>query len=149
MYLTHDGKPLSLADIRAFSTGYLPCTHIPTRFIHAEALPLSGNGKTDRHAIRTALGAGRAAPGLNACAAPLPSAPPAQSGKILTIYLQAIGAAPRPEWGEETAFISMGLKLPHIRQVAARLNDAFGTQLPPTVLIPCKNAREVAALLAR
>jgi len=149
MYLTHDGKPLPLADIRAFSTGYLPCTHIPTRFIHAEALPLSGNGKTDRHAIRTALGAGRAAPGLNACAAPLPSAPPAQSGKILTIYLQAIGAAPRPEWGEETAFISMGLKLPHIRQVAARLNDAFGTQLPPTVLIPCKNAREVAALLAR
>ncbi|MEE4408207.1 MULTISPECIES: amino acid adenylation domain-containing protein [unclassified Serratia (in: enterobacteria)] len=149
MYLTHDGKPLSLAEIRAFSTGYLPCTHIPTRFIHAEALPLSGNGKTDRHAIRTALGAGRAAPGLNACAAPLPSAPPAQSGKILAIYLQAIGAAPRPEWGEETAFIAMGLKLPHIRQVAAQLNDAFGTQLPPTVLIPCKNAREVAALLAR
>ncbi|AEF44052.1 amino acid adenylation domain protein [Serratia sp. AS12] len=149
MYLTRDGKPLSLADIRAFSTGYLPCTHIPTRFIHAETLPLSGNGKTDRHAIRSTLGAGRAAPGLNACAAPLPSAPPAQSGKILTIYLQAIGAAPRPEWGEETAFISMGLKLPHIRQVAAQLNDAFGTQLPPTVLIPCKNAREVAALLAR
>ena len=149
MYLTHDGKPLSLAAIRAFSTGYLPCTHIPTRFIHTELLPLSGNGKTDRHRIRAAFSADRAAPGLNACAAPLPSAPPAHSGKILSIYLQAIGATPRPEWGEETAFISMGLKLPHIRQVAAQLNQAFGTQLPPTLLIPCKNAREVAALLAR
>ncbi|MFP7608072.1 amino acid adenylation domain-containing protein [Serratia quinivorans] len=149
MYLTHDGEPLSLAAIRAFSTGYLPCTHIPTRFIHAEALPLSGNGKTDRHRIRTAFSAERAAPGLNACAAPLPGAAPANSGKILAIYLQTIGATPRPEWGDETAFISMGLKLPHIRQVAAQLNDAFGTRLPPTLLIPCKNAREVAALLAR
>ncbi|MGO2465374.1 MAG: amino acid adenylation domain-containing protein, partial [Serratia proteamaculans] len=116
---------------------------------HAEALPLSGNGKTDRHRIRAAFSADRAAPGLNACAAPLPSAPPANSGKILAIYWQAIGTTPRPEWGEETAFISMGLKLPHIRQVAAQLNDAFGTRLPPTLLIPCKNAREVAALLAR
>ncbi|CAI1913542.1 Tyrocidine synthase III [Serratia quinivorans] len=149
MYLTHDGEPLSLAAIRAFSTGYLPCTHIPTRFIHAEALPLSGNGKTDRHRIRAAFSAERAAPGLNACAAPLPGAAPANSGKILAIYLQTIGATPRPEWGDETAFISMGLKLPHIRQVAAQLNDAFGTRLPPTLLIPCKNAREVAALLAR
>ncbi|CAI1702549.1 Phenyloxazoline synthase MbtB [Serratia quinivorans] len=149
MYLTHDGEPLSLAAIRAFSTGYLPCTHIPTRFIHAEALPLSGNGKTDRHRIRAAFSIERAAPGLNACAAPLPSAAPANSGKVLAIYLQTIGATPRPEWGDETAFISMGLKLPHIRQVAAQLNDAFGTRLPPTLLIPCKNAREVAALLAR
>ncbi len=149
MYLTHNGEPLSLAAIRAFSTGYLPCTHIPTRFIHAEALPLSGNGKTDRHRIRAAFSAERAAPGLNACAAPLPGAAPANSGKILAIYLQTIGATPRPEWGDETAFISMGLKLPHIRQVAAQLNDAFGTRLPPTLLIPCKNAREVAALLAR
>ncbi|WP_419246551.1 amino acid adenylation domain-containing protein [Serratia sp. NFX21] len=149
MYLTHNGEPLSLAAIRAFSTGYLPCTHIPTRFIHAEALPLSGNGKTDRHRIRAAFSAERAAPGLNACAAPLPGTAPANSGKILAIYLQTIGATPRPEWGDETAFISMGLKLPHIRQVAAQLNDAFGTRLPPTLLIPCKNAREVAALLAR
>ncbi|MEW6999945.1 hypothetical protein M5585_01175 [Serratia ureilytica] len=45
LYLTRDGKPLPLSEIRAFATGYLPCTHIPTRFIHAEALPLSANGK--------------------------------------------------------------------------------------------------------
>lgn len=50
--------------------------------------------------------------------------------------------------GEETAFIAMGLKLPHIKQVASRLNDAFGTRLVSSSLLPCKNAREVAALLA-
>ncbi len=50
--------------------------------------------------------------------------------------------------GEETAFITMGLKLPHIKQVAERLNDAFGTRLVSSSLLPCKNAREVAALLA-
>ena len=72
----------------------------------------------------------------------------ARSAEILTIYWQAIGVTPRPEWGEETAFIAMGLKLPHIKQVAARLNDAFGTRLVSSALLPCKNAREVAALLA-
>ncbi|CAI1014899.1 amino acid adenylation domain-containing protein [Serratia entomophila] len=148
MYLTHDGKPLALSDIRAFSTGYLPCTHIPTRFIHADALPLSANGKTDRHRIRALLVSQHAAPALNACAAPPPGAPKARSAEILKIYWQAIGVAPQPEWGEETAFMAMGLKLPHIKEVAARLNDAFGTRLATTALLPCKNAREVAALLA-
>jgi len=143
MYLTHDGKPLPLPEIRAFSTGYLPCTHIPTCFIHAEALPLSANGKTDRHRIRAALNNLRAAPALNAC-----TAPTARSGAILAIYWQAIGVTPRPEWGEDTAFIAMGLKLPHIKPVAERLNDTFGSQLVTNSLLPCKNAREVAALLA-
>lgn len=140
--------PLPLSEIRAFATGYLPCTHIPTRFIHAEALPLSANGKTDRHRIRADLSHQQTAPALNACAAPPPNAPLARSAEILTIYWQAIGVAPRPEWGEETAFIAMGLKLPHIKQVAERLNDAFGTRLVSSSLLPCKNAREVAALLA-
>ncbi|HGE8423405.1 TPA: amino acid adenylation domain-containing protein [Serratia marcescens] len=147
LYLTRDGKPLPLSEIRAFATGYLPCTHIPTRFIHAEALPLSANGKTDRHRIRADLSHQQTAPALNACAAPPPNAPVARSAEILTIYWQAIGVTPRPEWGEETAFIAMGLKLPHIKQVAARLNDAFGTRLVSSALLPCKNAREVAALL--
>ena len=61
--------PLPLSEIRAFATGYLPCTHIPTRFIHAEALPLSANGKTDRHRIRADLSHQQTAPALNACAA--------------------------------------------------------------------------------
>ncbi|CAI1962079.1 Tyrocidine synthase III [Serratia ficaria] len=148
MYLTRDGRPLALSDLRAFATGYLPCTHIPTRFIHAATLPLSGNGKTDRQRIRAALVSQQAAPALNACAAPPQGAPTARSGEILRIYWQAIGVAPRPEWGEETAFMTMGLKLPHIKEVAARLNDAFGTRLATTALLPCKNARDVAALLA-
>ena len=71
--------PLPLSEIRAFATGYLPCTHIPTRFIHAEALPLSANGKTDRHRIRADLSHQQTAPALNACAAPPPNAPLARS----------------------------------------------------------------------
>lgn len=100
LYLTRDGKPLPLSEIRAFATGYLPCTHIPTRFIHAEALPLSANGKTDRHRIRADLSDQQTAPALNACAAPPPNAPLARSAEILTIYWQAIGVTPRPEWGK-------------------------------------------------
>ena len=68
-------------------------------------------------------------------------------GEILSIYCKVIGVEPRPEWGEETAFIVMGLKLSHIKLVAQRLNQVFGTQLVSRSLMSCKNALEVGALL--
>ncbi|WP_163371863.1 hypothetical protein, partial [Enterobacter hormaechei] len=91
--------------------------------IHADALPLSANGKTDRHRIRADLSDQQTAPALNACAAPPPNAPLARSAEILTIYWQAIGVTPRPVWGVVSAFFAMGLMLPHINQVAERLFD--------------------------
>ena len=120
LYLTRDGKAAAaVRDPRLRHRLSAPVPHIPTRFIHAEALPLSANGKTDRHRIRADLSHQQTAPALNACAAPPPNAPVARSAEILTIYWQAIGVTPRRN-GEETAFIAMGLKLPHIKQVAAR-----------------------------
>ncbi|MEX0634847.1 hypothetical protein M8494_35770 [Serratia ureilytica] len=72
--LTRDGKPLPLSgDPRRHRLS--ACTHIPTRFIHAEALPRPPTAKPTRHRIRADLErpADRAA--LNACAAPPPNAP--------------------------------------------------------------------------
>lgn len=148
VYLTQHGAPLSLVELRAHALTALICTHIPTRFIHLTALPLSANGKVDRHSIRAQLSEKAQAPALNACAAPTAGAPPAEYGQILAIYSQAIGTATQPEWSEDTPFITLGLKLPHLREVVVQLNSAYGSKLTVTTLIGCKNARQVAALLA-
>lgn len=139
LYLTRDGQPLPLSELRTFATRYLPNTHIPTRIIHAQALPLSANGKTDRHRIRTELGRQQSTTTIRTT--------PSRSDEILAIYCQAIGVTPRPEWGEKTAFIAMGLKLPHIKVIAERLNAALGVRLESGKLMRCRNVQEVGRLL--
>lgn len=148
VYLTCNGAPLLLADMRAHAQTALVCTHIPTRFIHLAALPLSANGKTDRHQIRAQLSAETPIPLLNACAAAPAGTRGTECTRILAVYSQAIGSASRPEWNEETPFILMGLKLSHLRDVVTQLNSDWGSKLTVTALINCKNARQVAALLA-
>ena len=129
LYLTQDDQPLP--DLRPFATRYLPGTHIPTRFVHTQTLPLSGNGKTDRQRIRAALS----------------NTAPSGSGEILAIYCQTIGVTPRPEWGRDTQFITMGLKLEHIKAVAEKISEAFGIRITSGALIRCRNIKEVEGVL--
>lgn len=149
MYLSRRGQPLPLAEIRQFAIRYLPCTHIPTRFIHALAFPLSSNGKADRQRIRTeliAVAPDTVAPNaVEQSAAVTPQTQRYQ--QILSIYLQAIGTPPQPEWDENIPFINMGLKLSHMKLIVAHINAVFELNLPVFALIKCKNAKEVSALL--
>ncbi|WP_297196084.1 amino acid adenylation domain-containing protein [uncultured Pluralibacter sp.] len=136
LYSTFDRRPVPRATLHAFAARALPGGHIPGRFIHAANLPLSANGKIDRQQIRNLLGTRPAA-----------AEAPTRSAAIVAIYCRAIGVAPREEWGAETAFIAMGLKLPHVKQAAGQLNAAFGSRLEAGLLLRCRNAREVEALL--
>ncbi|MCL2897271.1 amino acid adenylation domain-containing protein [Brenneria tiliae] len=62
MYTSRYGAEIPIAELRAFVGRYLPDTHVPTRMVHAEALPLSANGKTDRRRIRLSFSAAAPAP---------------------------------------------------------------------------------------
>ncbi|NNS10146.1 amino acid adenylation domain-containing protein [Erwinia sp. JH02] len=134
LYLTHDGRPLTQTALREFASRYLPASHIPTRFIHAQALPLSSNGKTDRHLIR------------QQCIAAAPARRDTPLQQVLSIYQQHIAAATPLD--EDSVFISLGLKLPQMQAIATQINQTFGLQLPAFTLIKCRTAKEVVALLA-
>lgn len=55
----HAGKRLEASELRDFARGLLPETHIPSRFLCVDQLPLSANGKVDRRQARAMLeGAG-------------------------------------------------------------------------------------------
>ena len=140
LYLTRDARPLPRADLRAFAARCLPGTHIPTRFIHALALPLSANGKADRAKIRAALAEPAAADAVPA---------PSRAGEILGIYCRAIGVTPKPEWGDETPFIAMGLRLGHMKAVAGGLSEAFEVEVTAGELMRCGCVREVEGVLRR
>lgn len=131
---------LATSELRSFALRYLPGTHIPGRFILKTRLPLSANGKVDRHALRAELEQLQIAPAV--C-----SARPSQQQTVLEIYCAAIEQPLRPEWHEQTPFISMGLKFTHMKLVREKINAEFSASLPAAALIKCKNAAEVCSLL--
>lgn len=142
VYLSPNGAPLTMQELRSFAQRYLPGTHIPGRFILTKRFPLSANGKVDRHALRAELMQ------LNSPAdAATEVGSPTLQQKVLEIYCAVIGQPLRPEWNEQTPFIAIGLKLPHMKTVREKINAEFGVSLPGQALIQCKNAGDICALL--
>ena len=144
--LVDNGSMPGADELRAFAQGYLPCNHIPGRFIAREAFPLTTNGKVDRHALRAEL-----------AQAHLQTLPPVElttcitsqstERKILEIYCAAMNQPMRPEWNPGVPFIAMGLKLSHLPVIRENLNAEFNRNLSGQDLIKCKNVSDVCALL--
>lgn len=134
-YLSEMQQPMSQGELRRWASHCLPSTHTPTRFIHATALPLSANGKTDRHQIRAQFSQPDAAAG------------PDLGQQIIACYASVIGKSVEASWNDETPFLALGLTLPHLRAVVQKLSLA--TERPLTVgqLLPCKNVADVKQLL--
>ncbi|MFC5391032.1 non-ribosomal peptide synthetase [Bosea vestrisii] len=123
----------------------LPESHVPTRFVEVEALPLSANGKPDRRKARELLAAAaeRREPGA------AKAAPPAnpRSRKILDLYLAVLGEPASAEVDDTTDFIRLGLLPSHLKSVASRIRDELDVNLTPHQLLRCRNAGQVALLL--
>lgn len=133
------GSP-GAAELRAHARRSLPESHVPTRFLEIDVMPLSANGKFDRRKARALL---------EAAGAPSPTASPAnaRARKILDLYLGALRRTASPAIDEATEFVRIGLLPSHLRTVAAGLRDAFDVAVTPHQLLHCRNADQVDQLL--
>lgn len=127
-------------DLRAFARQHLPESHVPSRFLRVDDLPLSANGKPDRARARALLQAGTGAEAS-------PQAPMPAGRRILDVYLAVLGTPGAAGLDEDSAFIDLGLLPSHLRAVAAGLREAFGIEVAPGRLARCRTARQVEALL--
>lgn len=132
-----EDAPLSVAQLRQFAREHLPQSHVPTRFMRVEALPLSQNGKPDRHRARSLLMA----------PAEEPAADAVHNNTVLAIYLSVLGRPPEDGANASVDFISLGLRPQHLKSIAARLREDLAVELSPGQLLRCRNAQDVEQLL--
>ncbi|MDR6100402.1 amino acid adenylation domain-containing protein [Agrobacterium larrymoorei] len=148
LYVTAPGLELSSADLRSFARSHLPESHVPGRFLKVEDLPLSANGKPDRRRARELLmTAGLGAEPVTKIAAPRPAANDRGDRRILDIYLGVLGKKP-VNVDANSDLIALGLLPSHLKTVSAEIRTAFGVELTAQQLLRCRNASQVASLLA-
>lgn len=135
------GSTLSDAELRAFARQHLPESHVPSRLLKVDSIPLSANGKPDRRRARRIFTETPSKP---------PSQPPRQhqeSRRVLDIYLDVVGVAGNRTVDSSTEFLSLGLLPSHLKSISARINAEFGVELLPKQLLSCRNADQVRQLV--
>lgn len=147
LYVPKPGMAITSNDLRSFARQRLPESHVPSRFIVVDALPLSANGKPDRRRAKALI------PLVNAVDTPAPQAhTPSTSANtcdVLGIYLSVLGKAAGAHINDTTDFLSLGLLPSHLKAVSARLREAFGVEIPLAQLLRCRNATQVKQLFER
>ncbi|WP_407866748.1 amino acid adenylation domain-containing protein [Phyllobacterium phragmitis] len=146
LYVAEPHSELSAAELRGFARRHLPESHVPTRFVAVDELPLSANGKPDRrHARQMLISGSDGAIHAGKVAAPVPAK--RKAGRVLDIYLGVLGKAGNAAMDESTDFMAIGLLPSHLKKISTRIRDEFGIELTPQQLVRCRNAGQVEQLI--
>ncbi|MBQ1784191.1 MAG: amino acid adenylation domain-containing protein [Gammaproteobacteria bacterium] len=138
------GGELTVAELRQFARQQLPGSHVPIQYLRLPAaLPLSANGKPDRHQARALLAAGQVTHNTAICGANT------LGKRVLAIYLEELGTPARLAVDELSPFLALGLLPSHLPPIANRLRVKLGAELSVSALLRCRNAQQVAALIAQ
>ncbi len=137
--------PPETSELRTFARRHLPETHVPSRFMMVDALPLNANGKLDGNRARELA----RQPENTAANDKAVGGAPSATHRILDIYLSVLDRTAPPDLLEDSPLISLGLRPSHLTEIARRLNSSFDASVTPGALISCRTARQVSDLVAR
>ncbi|HWS53776.1 MAG TPA: thioesterase domain-containing protein, partial [Pyrinomonadaceae bacterium] len=126
------------AELRRFLSGRLPGQMVPSQFVTLDALPLTPNGKVDRRALPE--------PGELGRGESLVMARNAVELRLTRVWEEVLGV--RPVGIKDDFFQSGGHSLLAVRLVT-RIEQAFGKQLPLSVLYRGATVEDMAVLLGR
>lgn len=138
LYVPKPQAILTPNDLRSFARQHLPESHIPSRFVAVDALPLSPNGKPDRRQARALI------PITNNVAQIAPITGPKDD--VLGLYLKVLGKTDNTTADDMTDFISLGLLPSHMKALSDQLRKEFDVAIPVPQLLRCRNAHQVKQL---
>ncbi|GAA3229519.1 hypothetical protein GCM10017691_21640 [Pseudonocardia petroleophila] len=169
-YVVADGTPAK-ADLDATVRLTLPDYMVPTVYVPIDALPLTGNGKTDRARLpvptrdtilRTGAAAVPPAPVPAAPAAPVPAAPAAPRAAVAGPSATAGPPAERPgaalarilgevlgvdPLGDQDNFFDLGGDSANVTIAATALGRELGVEVSPTAIFATGTPAKLVGLL--
>ena len=134
--VVEDGAARDTEALRAHLKEQLPAYMVPQAFVYLDQLPLNSNGKVNRHQLP--LPEDGAAGGLAASALPRTRT----EAVLATIWEEVLGQA---AVGVHDDFFALGGHSLVAVKVVARVQQAFGVDLPVRVLFEQPTVAEVAA----
>ena len=142
-YAVPDGDAVpSRLELRAYLEARLPDHMIPAAFVLVTELPLTGSGKVDRVAL-----AARDVPAPGGDAAAAAEADRTATEQALAeIWSEVIGVAAGDVGGGQT-FTEVGGHSLMAMQIASRVYDAFGVELPLETFFPNPTLRSMSSLI--
>jgi amino acid adenylation domain-containing protein len=130
-----DGRAL-----RGFLAGTLPDYLVPSAILSIDSLPLTPSGKVDRRALA------RRAPLLDEAAAGFVAPRTPTEEALAKIWTEVLGV---PRAGATDHFFDLGGHSILATRVVARVQDAFGVELPLRVLFEAPVLADLAARIER
>ncbi|EGU60334.1 Non-ribosomal peptide synthetase protein, partial [Vibrio nigripulchritudo ATCC 27043] len=161
IYTVAEGQSASAVDIRDFAQQCLPNSHVPSKLLELDKLPLSRNGKFDRIQARELLIRSMGQANLNQQSvvsssaaiqgsvnksSQIASATQPDFANIIGAYEQVTGK--RIEgFDEDSAFVALGLKPSDLKGISSQLSQVYGRKVFARKLIKCRNAKDVYSVI--
>ncbi|MFP0708940.1 acinetobactin non-ribosomal peptide synthetase subunit BasA [Acinetobacter baumannii] len=137
---------LNTPELKNFLKIHLPSSHIPSKYLAVETIPLTRNGKIDRKAVQEiAQGKIYVTSALSANSSKASSAVAEVGDSVLSIFRECIAdsQAEKMDIFYRSEILDIGIRPKQLMSIAQKLSQKLNTQIDFYTLVSCKTIQDV------
>ncbi|EOC5533905.1 acinetobactin non-ribosomal peptide synthetase subunit BasA [Acinetobacter baumannii] len=137
---------LNSPELKNFLKIHLPSSHIPSKYLAVETIPLTRNGKIDRKAVQEiAQGKIYVSSTLSANSSKASSAVAEVGDSVLSVFRECIAdsQAEKMDIFYRSEILDIGIRPKQLMSIAQKLSQKLNTQIDFYTLVSCKTIQDV------
>ncbi|XYS43278.1 acinetobactin non-ribosomal peptide synthetase subunit BasA [Acinetobacter baumannii] len=137
---------LNTPELKNFLKIHLPSSHIPSKYLAVETIPLTRNGKIDRKAVQEiAQGKIYVSSTLSANSSKTSSSVAEVGDSVLSVFRECIAdsQAEKMDIFYRSEILAIGIRPKQLMSIAQKLSQKLNTQIDFYTLVSCKTIQDV------
>ncbi|WVZ29834.1 acinetobactin non-ribosomal peptide synthetase subunit BasA [Acinetobacter baumannii] len=137
---------LNTPELKNFLKIHLPSSHIPSKYLAVETIPLTRNGKIDRKAVQEiAQGKIYVSSTLSANSSKTSSSVAEVGDSVLSVFRECIAdnQAEKMDIFYRSEILDIGIRPKQLMSIAQKLSQKLNTQIDFYTLVSCKTIQDV------
>lgn len=137
---------LNSPELKNFLKIHLPSSHIPSKYLAVETIPLTRNGKIDRKAVQEiAQGKIYVSSTLSANSSKTSSSVAEVGDSVLSVFRECIAdsQAEKMDIFYRSEILAIGIRPKQLMSIAQKLSQKLNTQIDFYTLVSCKTIQDV------